>query len=67
MQQSNGELQTAQNTQSAKDLNAAKDHACSLEQQLSELKSNGGGTGIGEIIAAVIITAAITSIICLII
>ncbi len=71
MQQSNGELQrslaalTAQNTQAAKDLNTAKDHARSLEQQLSELKSKGGGTSIGAIIAAVIITAALTAIICL--
>jgi len=68
MQQSNGELQrslaalTAQNTQAAKDLNTAKDHARSLEQQLSELKSKGGGTGIGAIIAAVIITAALTTL-----
>ena len=71
MQQSNGELQkslaalTAQNTQAAKDLNDAKDHARNLEQQLTELKSKGGGIGIGAIIAAVIITAALTAIICL--
>ena len=70
MQQSNGELQkslaalTAQNTQATKDLTAAKDHARSLELQISELKSKGGGTKIGAIIAAVIITAIITAIIC---
>ena len=69
MQQSNGELQkslstlTAQNTQATKDLNAAKDHARDLEQQLTKLKSKGGGTNIGAIIAAVIITAALTAII----
>lgn len=35
------------------------------KKQLSELKSKSGGTNIGAIIAAVIITAAITAIICL--
>jgi predicted secreted Zn-dependent protease len=56
---------TAQNTQAAKDLNTAKDHARSLEQQLSELKSKGGGTNIVAIIAAIIVTAIITAIICI--
>ena len=71
MQQTNGDLQkslsalTAQNAQTAKDLNAAKDYARNLEQQLSELKSKGGGNKIGVIIAAVVITAIITTIICI--
>jgi len=70
MQQTNGELQkslsqlTAQNAQAAKDLTAARDQARSLERQLSELQSKGGAPNITYIIAAIIITAVITAIIC---
>ncbi len=71
MQQSNGELQkslaqlTAQNTQSARDLNTAREQARTLEKELQELKSKSGDSNIGAIIAAIIISAVITAIICL--
>lgn len=71
MQQTNGELQkslsqlTAQNTQSARDLNAAREQARTLERQLQELKSKSGGSTTVAVIAAVVITALITAIICL--
>ena len=70
MQQTNGDLQkslsqlTAQNTQSARDLNAAREQARNLERQLDEIKSKTSNSNIVGIIAAVIITATITAIIC---
>ena len=69
--QNDGELQksltvlTAQNTQAAKSLNVAKDHARNLEQQLSVLTFRGISTNMETRIAACIFTAIVTIIVCL--
>ena len=64
MQETNGSLQrslsqlTAQNTQAAKDLNTAKDHARELERQLETAKINNGGSS--NTLLYVILTAVST-------
>lgn len=64
MQETNGSLQkslsqlTAQNTQAAKDLNAAKDRARELERQLEAAKNNKGGSS--NTLLYVVLTAVAT-------
>ena len=64
MQETNGSLQkslsqlTAQNTQTAKDLNAAKDRARELERQLEAAKNSNGGNS--STLLYVILTAIAT-------
>lgn len=64
MQETNGSLQkslsqlTAQNTQAAKDLNAAKDRARELERQLEAAKKSNGGNS--STLLYVILTAVAT-------
>ena len=72
LQRTNSELQrslsqlTTQNTQTARDLNAAKDHARELQRQLDELRNKKNKGCFGVVIGAVAITAATFASLCII-